>query len=77
MTLAQLFLIHRYKTAALYYMTPTEDNDAQTRSMKKLGIFKNVNAEAGMIIVAEVDQGTVAGLVQSDKRALRELIGTR
>jgi isocitrate lyase len=77
MTLVQVFLIHRYKAAALYYMTPTEDNDAQTRSMKKLGVFKTVNAETGMIIVAEVDQGTIAGLAQPDKRALRELIGLR
>ncbi|MEY4577840.1 MAG: isocitrate lyase 2 [Pseudomonadota bacterium] len=77
MTLVQLFLIHRYKTAALYYMTPTEDNDAQTKSMKKLGLFKTVNAEAGMIIVAEVDQSVVSTLVQADKRALRELLGAK
>jgi hypothetical protein len=45
--------------------------------MKKLGLFKTVNAEAGMIIVAEVDQSVVSTLVQADKRALRELLGAK
>src|SRR5580692_7255786 len=30
MTLAQLFLIHRYKADSLHYLTPTEDNQLQT-----------------------------------------------
>ena len=34
MTLAQLFLIHRYRAGSLHYLTPTEDNQAQTQRMQ-------------------------------------------
>ncbi|MET0389810.1 MAG: isocitrate lyase family protein [Polyangiales bacterium] len=77
MTLTQVFLIHRYKAASLYYLTPTTDNEAQAASMQKLGLFKTVNTDSGLLISAEVDRAVVAGLVKSDRRALRELIGVR
>jgi isocitrate lyase len=74
MTLAQLFLIHRYKAASLHYLTPTEDNEAQTRKLGVLGIFSTVSTETGLIIIAEVNAARVASLVASDKTALNELI---
>ena len=74
MTLAQLFLIHRYRAGSLHYVTPTEDNQSQTRRMKDLGIFTAVQTEVGQIIVAEVDRTRVAELVQPDGEQLAELI---
>jgi isocitrate lyase len=74
MTLAQLFLIHRYKADSLHYLTPNEDNEAQTRSMKNLGIFSGVKSETNLIILADVDQVQVASLVASDSKARAELI---
>ena len=77
MTLVQLFLIHRYRAASVHYLTPTDDNRAQTRRMEELGIFAVVRAEIGQIIVADVRRERVAELVESDDGPLGELIQGR
>lgn len=74
MTLVQLFLIHRYRVGSVHYVTPTEDNAAQTRGMQSLGIFTTVTTEVGQIIVAEVNRERVAALVAADRTALQALI---
>lgn len=74
MTLAQLFLIHRYKIDSLHYLTPTDDNKRQTEGMKRHEIFSAVNDEVGQIIVAEVNKERVKTLVQADRAALTALI---
>ena len=74
MTLAQLFLIHRYKAGLVHYVTPTEDNEHQTQKMKRLGIFSDVNTEVGRIIVADVNRARVAELVRPDAESLTQLI---
>ncbi|MGF2951831.1 isocitrate lyase/phosphoenolpyruvate mutase family protein, partial [Mycobacterium sp. THU-M116] len=56
MTLIHLWLVHRFKADAVYYVTPTEDNQYQTSKMKSHGIFSEVNQEVGEIIVAEVNK---------------------
>ena len=55
MTLLHLFLIHRYKAAAIHYLTPTEDNQRQARAHAELGLFDTYD-EVGEIIVADVDR---------------------
>jgi isocitrate lyase len=77
MTLAQLFLIHRYKVNSIHFVTPTEDNQAQTHGMKRLGIFDEVNTEIGDIIVATVNSARVAELVAADSSKLDDLIAKR
>lgn len=74
MTLAQLFLMQRYKADSVHYLTPTEDNHRQTEGMKRRGIFSSVNDEVGQIIVAEVAKDRVAQLAESDKKALTALV---
>jgi isocitrate lyase len=74
MTLAHLFLIHRYKTSLVHYMSPTDDNQHQALKMKRLGIFGSVNTEADLIIVAGVNANRISELLQQDKAALRRLI---
>ncbi len=74
MTLIQLFLIHRYRAGSVHYVTPTEDNLAQTRRMKDLGIFTVVRTEIGQIIVADVNRPRVAELLLPDGEQLAELI---
>ena len=39
MTLAHLFVLHRYKAGLVHYLSPTEDNQHQAQKMKRLGIF--------------------------------------
>jgi isocitrate lyase len=74
MTLAHLFLIHRYKVGWVHYLSPTEDNQHQTEKMKDLGIFSKVNNEAGLIIVAEVNAAFTNALLNPDRAELRGLI---
>jgi len=77
MTLIQLFLIHRYKAVSIHYVTPTEDNQMQTRGMKKLGIFDEVNTEIGDIIVASVNTAQVKELLKPDQEELKRLIAKK
>lgn len=74
MTLIQLFLIHRYKSDSVHYVTPTEDNQKQTQGMQKLGIFDEVNTEIGDIIVASVNSKRVDELLKTDEVELKKLI---
>jgi isocitrate lyase len=73
MTLAQLFLFHRYKADSVHFVTPTDDNQRQAEGMLRQGLFASVVQEVGEIIVADVDKGRVRELV-ADREALRELI---
>ena len=74
MTLAHLFLIHRYKAGSVHYVTPTEDNARQTQKLKALGIFSEVHTEIGQIIVATVEARRIGELLAADRTALRALI---
>ncbi|MGZ3416677.1 MAG: isocitrate lyase ICL2 [Polyangiales bacterium] len=74
MTLAQLFLIHRYKADSLHYLTPSDDNHRQTEKMKQRGLFSAVNEEVGKIIVADVAKERIKALLESDRKALTALI---
>ena len=73
-TLLHLFLVHRYKAAAIHYLTPTEDNARQSESMKAHGIFSATHEEVGEIIVADVNQDTIKSLVEADSAAREKLI---
>jgi isocitrate lyase len=74
MTLIHLWLIHRFKADAVYYIKPTEDNIYQTEKMKSHGIFRDVNKDVGEIIVAEVNQPRIEELLAPDHEALMRLI---
>jgi isocitrate lyase len=74
MTLIHLWLIHRFKADAVYYVTPTEDNLYQTEKMKSHGIFRDVYPEVGEIIVADVNHPRIEELLAPDREALGRLI---
>ena len=74
MTLVHLWLVHRFKAEAVYYVTPTEDNIYQTEKMKSHGIFRDVQQEVGEIIVADVNQPRIDELLAPDRAALGRLI---
>ena len=74
MTLVHLWLVHRFKAEAVYYVTPTEDNIYQTEKMKSHGIFSDVYQEVGEIIVADVNKARIEELLAPDHEALRRLI---
>jgi len=74
MSLIHVWLVHRFKADAVYYVTPTEDNLYQTAKMKSHGVFSEVNQEVGEIIVAEVNHPRIDELLKPDRVALRKLI---
>jgi len=74
MTLMHIFLIHRYKSATVHYVSPTEDNHRQTESMKVLGMFSDVKDEVGHIIVATVDIACMSELLDDSTGALSRMI---
>jgi isocitrate lyase len=74
MTLVHLWLVHRFKAEAVYYVTPTEDNIYQTEKMKSHGIFLDVQKDVGEIIVGEVNQARIDELLAPDRAALQRLI---
>jgi isocitrate lyase len=75
MTMALVFLLHRYRTDAVHFVTPTDDNRRQAEGMRSHEIFRSVATEIGAIIVAEVNKERVKELVATDRKALDELIG--
>lgn len=77
MTLIHLYLLKRYKVSSVHYLTPTEDNDAQTKAMQSQGIYSAVNAEVGQIIVAKVDEAKVDALASNDGGSLDALISKK
>lgn len=74
MTLAHLFLLHRYKAGMVHYLSPTEDNQHQALKMQRLRIFNKVNNQAGLIIVASVSGTRLIELLNPDRIVLRKLI---
>ncbi|OBI99032.1 isocitrate lyase ICL2 [Mycobacterium asiaticum] len=74
MTLIHLWLVHRFKADAVYYVTPTEDNQYQTEKMKSHGIFSEVYQEVGEIIVAEVNKPRIEELLKPDRESLKKLV---
>jgi isocitrate lyase len=76
-TMLHLFLIHRYRTDFVHYVSPTEDNLMQTKGMMKLGIYESVNTEVGHIIVTKVNVEYVKELLSPDRRELKKLIAKK
>jgi isocitrate lyase len=74
MTLVHLWLVHRYKSESVHYVSPTEDNQYQTTKMKSHGLFSQVNTEVGQIIVAAVNHSRIEELLAPDRVALWRLI---
>jgi len=74
MSLVHLWLVHRYKSDTVHYVSPTEDNKYQTTKMKSHGLFSEVNTEVGQIIVAEVNHPRIEELLAPDRVALWKLI---
>ncbi len=74
MTLVHLWLIHRYKSESVHYVSPSEDNQYQTAKMKSHGLFSVVNTEVGQIIVADVNHPRIEELLAPDRVALWKLI---
>jgi len=74
MTLLHLFLIYRYRSISVHYVSPTDDNRFQTEKMVKLGIYDEVHPEVGEMIVASVNTERVKEFLDPDQVELKKLI---
>jgi isocitrate lyase len=57
MTLMHFFLLHRYKTDRVHYVTPTNDNRLSVQRMIQNGVFRAARTDDPNIISIEVDTG--------------------
>ncbi len=55
MTLMHFFLLHRYKTDRVHYVTPTNDNRLSVQRMIQNGVFRAARTDDPNIISIEVD----------------------
>ena len=55
MTLMHFFLLHRYKTVLVHYVTPTQDNRVSVQRMIQNGTFRQARTDDPNIIAIEVD----------------------
>jgi len=74
MTLIHLFLVHRYASDSVHYVTPNEENRYQAGKMMTHGVFSDVKTEVGEIIVADVNHARIRELLAPDKAKLGQLI---
>ena len=68
MTLLHIFLLNRFKSDVVHYLTPTEDNAKQCDGMKRRGIYTSFNEEVGQLIVAEIDNAEVKSFVEDQDK---------
>jgi len=74
MTLMHIFLLNRFKSNAVHYLTPSKDNVGQCEGMQRRGIYKNVKEEIGHLIVADVNVDNVAEYLEKDGQKTNELL---
>jgi isocitrate lyase len=71
MSLLHVFLIRRYRSSSVHYVSPTEDNRYQAAKMRTQGIYTEVHDEAGQIIAADVNTGRIAELADASEAITR------
>ena len=77
MTLAQLFLIHRYKVDSVHYLTPTDDNHRQTERMKDRGHLHASSTTRSGRSSSPTSTRSASASWSARRGALAELIGSR
>ena len=67
MTLMHFFLLHRYKTDLVHYVTPTNDNRVSVRRMIQNGVFRGARTDDPNIIAIEVDTARAQRIFANDQ----------
>ncbi|MEK7387176.1 MAG: isocitrate lyase, partial [candidate division NC10 bacterium] len=73
MTLMHLFLLHRYKTDLVHYVSPTDDNRISVQHMIGYGVFKEARTDDPNVIAIEVNISRVQRIFARD-RSLKSFI---
>jgi isocitrate lyase len=71
MSLMHFFLLHRYKTDVVHYLTPTDDNRLSVRRMIHNGVFREARTDDPNVIAIEVDTARAQKIFASDESIKR------
>ncbi|HWP58594.1 MAG TPA: isocitrate lyase/phosphoenolpyruvate mutase family protein [Candidatus Acidoferrales bacterium] len=71
MTLMHFFLLHRYKTDLVHYVTPTDDNRLSVQRMIDYGVFRQSRTDDPNIIALEVNTARAQKIFASDASVRR------
>ena len=71
MSLMHFFLLHRYRTDLVHYLTPTDDNRLSVRRMIQNGVFREARTDDPNIIAIEVDTARAQKIFASDESIKR------
>jgi isocitrate lyase len=71
MTLMHFFLLHRYKTDLVHYVTPTTDNRLSVEHMMQYGVFREARTDDPNIIAIEVNTARAQRIFSSDESIKR------
>jgi isocitrate lyase len=71
MSLMHFFLLHRYKTDLVHYLTPTDDNRLSVRRMIQNGVFREARTDDPNLIAIEVDTARAQKIFASDESIKR------
>jgi isocitrate/methylisocitrate lyase len=71
MTLMHFFLLHRYKTDLVHYVTPTNDNRLSVSRMIQNGVFREARTDDPNIIAIGVDTGRAQKIFANDESLKR------
>jgi isocitrate lyase len=71
MTLMHFFLLHRYKTDLVHYVSPSEDNRLSVRRMIQNGVFRGARTDDPNIIAIEVDTARAQKIFANDESLKR------
>ncbi len=71
MTLMHFFLLHRYKTDLVHYVTPTGDNRISVQHMMRYGVFREARTDDPNVIAIEVNTSLAQRIFSSDQSLKR------
>ncbi len=71
MTLMHCFLLHRYKTDLVHYVSPTNDNRLSVQHMTHYGVFREARTDDPNIIAIEVNTTRAQRIFSSDESLKR------
>jgi len=66
MTLMHFYLLHRYKTDVVHYVSPTDDNRLSVSRMIQNGVFRKARTDDPNIISIEVDTDRAQRIFATD-----------
>jgi isocitrate lyase len=71
MSLMHFFLLHRYKTDLVHYVTPSSDNRLSVQRMIHNGVFRSARTDDPNIIAIEVDTARAPKIFANDESIKR------